>query len=350
MIMEPIFLRHFARYPKMQPQDGVKLAYQSAFGGGHLLSEPEAARSRLREEAQGLTPEPGIQLLEELGGGYHRLHLNSSECNAISLDTVFFLFQESAARFSGSRPGFEDAIATLKALTASGKAPFSSEALGAYLAEYEAAGRPQPRHSQAYRTAYQPAYRVIASGLSAFLPLFRAIDGLLGEKKGVTVAIDGMSAAGKSTLGALLQKRYGCTLIHMDDFFLPKELRTPARLATPGGNVHYERFQEQVLTGLASKGPFQYDVFDCHAMAYTRRETVAPNRLTIVEGAYALHPSLRKAYDLKVFYPVDPAKQLERIRRRNGEGCVPAFQTKWIPLENAYIQACGVKDCCDITL
>ena len=348
--MESVFLRHFARYPNMQPQDGVKLAYQSAFGGGHLLSDPDAARARLRAEAQALSPEPGVPLLEDLGGGYQRLHLNSSECNAISLDTIFFLFQESAARFSGSRPDFEDAIAALRALTAAGKAPFSSEALGAYLAEYDAEERPQPRHSPAYRAAYHPAYRVMTSGLLAFLPLFRAIDGLLAGKETVTVAVDGMSAAGKSTLGALLQRRYGCPLIHMDDFFLPKELRTPARLATPGGNVHYERFRAQVLAGLASGKPFQYDVFDCRAMACTRRETVLPHRLTVVEGAYALHPALRAAYDLKVFYPVDPAKQLERIRRRNGEGCVPAFQNKWIPLENAYIQACGVKECCDITL
>lgn len=236
MNTEQIFLRHFARHPEMEPQDGGKPANQSMLGGGHRLSAPEAA------------------------------------------------------------------------------------------------------------------YRVMDSELLVFLPLFRAIDGLLAEREAVIVAIDGMAAAGKSTLGALLQRRYGCALIHMDDFFLPKELRTPARLATPGGNVHYERFQDQVLAGLASKKPFQYDIFDCHVMACTQRETVSPNRLTVVEGAYALHPALREAYDLKVFYPVDPVEQLERIRRRNGEGCVPAFQTRWIPLENAYIQACKVKECCDLIL
>ena len=37
---------HAARYPRMAPCDGVKLAYQATFGGGHLISDPAAKIGR----------------------------------------------------------------------------------------------------------------------------------------------------------------------------------------------------------------------------------------------------------------------------------------------------------------
>ena len=63
----------------------------------------------------------------------------------------------------------------------------------------------------------------------------------------VLVAIDGMSASGKSTLGNLLKEKYQCNLFHMDDFFLRPEQRTKERLSEAGGNVDYKRFQEEIL-------------------------------------------------------------------------------------------------------
>ena len=58
------------------------------------------------------------------------------------------------------------------------------------------------------------------------------------EKRPFLVALEGGSASGKSTLGGALAKALDATLVHMDDFFLPMELRTPKRFAQPGGNVH----------------------------------------------------------------------------------------------------------------
>ena len=61
------------------------------------------------------------------------------------------------------------------------------------------------------------------------------------------IAMDGRAAAGKTTLAEELAVTLGGAVVHMDDFFLPGELRTPERLAAPGGNVHAERFVEEVL-------------------------------------------------------------------------------------------------------
>ena len=59
-------------------------------------------------------------------------------------------------------------------------------------------------------------------------------------------AVDGRCGSGKSTLSELAARRLHCPLFHMDDFFLPPELRTPQRYAQPGGNVHYERVEAEL--------------------------------------------------------------------------------------------------------
>ena len=85
-------------------------------------------------------------------------------------------------------------------------------------------------------------------------PLLVRIDRLMAERERVLVAIDGGSASGKTTLGALLQSIYACPVFHMDDFFLRPEQRTPERYAQPGGNVDRERFWQEVLEPLRREG------------------------------------------------------------------------------------------------
>ena len=84
-------------------------------------------------------------------------------------------------------------------------------------------------------------------------------------KKGkIKIAIEGGSASGKTTLSSMLQNIYDCSIIQMDDFFLPKEKRTSERLATPGGNIDYERFLELMVPALQEKNPFSYSLLHGH--------------------------------------------------------------------------------------
>ena len=71
-------------------------------------------------------------------------------------------------------------------------------------------------------------------------------------KNFVMVAIDGKCTSGKTTLASKLAEIYDCNVFHMDDFFLRPEQRTSERFAEIGGNVDYERFQEEVLFPLRS--------------------------------------------------------------------------------------------------
>ena len=65
------------------------------------------------------------------------------------------------------------------------------------------------------------------------------IDRLLSQKPRVLVAFDGGSAAGKSTLAEYFRSLYDCNILHMDDFFLRPEQRTPQRFEEIGGNVFF---------------------------------------------------------------------------------------------------------------
>ena len=42
-MLEDVLLQHFDRYPRMQPQDAVKLIYQQEFGPGHLVKDEKKA-------------------------------------------------------------------------------------------------------------------------------------------------------------------------------------------------------------------------------------------------------------------------------------------------------------------
>lgn len=187
----------------------------------------------------------------------------------------------------------------------------------------------------------------LPAGETRFQPLVDRIDALLEERPFVRVAIDGNCASGKTTLGGLLRDLYGGELIHMDDFYVPFARKTPERLAEPGGNVDYERFWAEV----ASRQPgeaFAYRPFDCATQALRAPVPVEPRSLTIVEGSYSLHPMLRSAYDLKVFLSVDPERQSARILRRNGPEKHRRFLEMWIPLENHYFSALGIRELCDL--
>ncbi|NRT94069.1 hypothetical protein [Clostridium beijerinckii] len=80
--------------------------------------------------------------------------------------------------------------------------------------------------------------------------VFDEIKNLLKDNEKLVIAIDGRCGGGKSSLGAILAEEFDCSLFHMDDFFLPPRMKTKERLAQPGGNVHYERFEEEILKPL----------------------------------------------------------------------------------------------------
>lgn len=124
----------------------------------------------------------------------------------------------------------------------------------------------------------------------------------------------------------------------MDHFFLPLNLRTKSRLEEIGGNVHYERFIEQVLKNIKAKKNFSYDVFDCSKMEYLDKKEIILEKFVIVEGTYSTHPKFDKYYDVGIFMDVNKNLQQERLLEREGKEQFKNFQKKWIPMEESFFK------------
>ena len=344
--MRELLLSHAARYPLMQATDFAKLVYQSAFAGGHLIASRQAALDWLRQEMNAL-PEGGFQpLFEPIGGGLSRLNLAPARRMGLRAETICGLFVETAAAFEANIPLFEQAMDQVEALCRQGALPADAEEAARLRRACREQGYPPFSHSPAYRAAYAPAYRLVSARLCEWLDVFAAIDGLLTRQGRARVAVDGRCASGKTTVAQLIAQVYGAQLFHMDDFFLPFERKTPERLAQPGGNVDWERFQAQVLDHLEEPS-FAYRPFDCAVGDLAQPVFTEKRPVQLIEGAYSLHPAMRGGYDLAVMLDISPALQRQRIQARNPDK-LERFLNEWIPLENHYFEACGIASRCDI--
>ena len=167
------------------------------------------------------------------------------------------------------------------------------------------------------------------------------IEARLPKKTPLIVALDGRSAAGKTTFANRLVHAFGGSVIHMDDFFLPAERFTPDREPLPGGNIDEERFVREVLTPLQEGSAFCYRPFSCKSQSLLDPVPVS-GPLIVVEGAYALLPRWGQYYDLALFLTVTAEEQQGRLLLRNGaKGMVPFLQ-RWIPREERYFAACSL--------
>jgi len=259
------------------------------------------------------------------------------------MDTFRRLFELSVLKLHGTPRGFFDKVAVLKKLCREGVLPFKEEDFDNLPMDCKPF-----RHSEIFREAYSPAYRVIKAEFARFLPLLMKIDGVIVQNGQVIVAIDGDAAAGKTTLAAMLQQIYGCNVLPMDHFFLRPEQRTKSRLTEPGGNVDYERFIEEVLNPLLAQKPFIYRPFDCRIQDFGEEITIIPGKLTVIEGSYAHHPKFADNYNIKVFIKIDSDEQLCRIIQRNGTEMSKKFRDVWIPMEKQYQMTFSIEENSDL--
>lgn len=339
------------RYPALRLQDLLKALHQSVFGCGHFVTD-EASGLRLLEEELASLPAggdgPGLEMLD---GPFCRLHLRSLRESGLAPRTLYRLFALSAGAPAGNAAALEEKLRCLLDLARRGRLPFPYEETVRAVEAWRQAGFPARHHSEPFRAAYAPAYRVIRREYVRLLPLLSGLDRKLAEKERITAALEGGSAAGKTTLAALLARIYpDCRVFHMDDFFLRPEQRTAERLAEPGGNVDRERFLTEVLLPLTRGEPVRYQPYDCRTRTLGGPTEILPGPLNIVEGAYSMHPALSGFYDLSVFLRVSPETQRARIEKRNDPETRARFFGVWIPLERRYFDATDPAGRCNLIL
>ncbi len=167
--MTEILLAHAAAYPLMEPSDAVKLIYQATFGGGHMIKSESAVHERIRNEYS-ISKHTRDTLHIESLGDTSRIYLDCALTDN-ELEIISKIFCASAKYYSvgyceaneRTKQLFNERLAILRELCQSGHFCFTPSALDGYLGAYRAAGYPPVSHSDTYRAAYSPAYRVIDS-------------------------------------------------------------------------------------------------------------------------------------------------------------------------------------------
>ncbi len=172
-----------------------------------------------------------------------------------------------------------------------------------------------------------------------------ALHQLLEQKREALVtlvAIDGHSAAGKSTLADQIHASYPLsTVVRMDDFYRP--LAPPARAAldAAGGYAWYydwQRLERQVLQPLrvGQAGRYQKYNWSLNRLDGLWHE-VQPQGVVVVEGCYALRPELRSYFALLLLVESSAARRWQRQLQR---GDAEDWLRRWDAAERYYMQTC----------
>ena len=181
-----------------------------------------------------------------------------------------------------------------------------------------------------------------------FQQLLARIEERLRTQERVFVAIDGPCGAGKTELARRLGQRLPANVFHMGGFTLPMDRRTESQLAQVAGHMDLERLRREVLWPLAHGQRVYTGVYDPEQNRIRDKWEYIPKPVTIVEGTYSAHPTLRGMYDLTVFVSVSRTGQKKRLAAHGDRRRSRRWNRWWIPAETRYFKAFSSKENCDM--
>lgn len=141
------------------------------------------------------------------------------------------------------------------------------------------------------------------------------------------VGIDGLGAAGKTTLAATVARALpGSVVVPVDDF---------ARAGLRGWNR--ELFAREVLEPMRAGRPGRYQRWDLVAEAGREWVEVPSGAVVVVEGVSATDVRVPVPWDATLWLDVPAAERERRIRLRDTDrGLLERWRTDWWPNEQAY--------------
>lgn len=149
-----------ARYPLMNEEDVVKFAFQGMLGVGHLISSEHDALERLRKEMDGVEADAEEPLAEELSSFWARVNLRAAKARGITAEELaqgLYLSAQMKPLPFGRRDVYDFCVGLdgSEAMKAAAEKVLEEDWL--------------PRHSEEYRAAYAPAYRVMHRDCRKFI-------------------------------------------------------------------------------------------------------------------------------------------------------------------------------------
>ncbi|TES92223.1 MAG: hypothetical protein E3J88_01355 [Anaerolineales bacterium] len=155
---------HVKRYPRLEIHDLYKLVYQGAMASEHAVSDPTQTRSRLDREVENLIEGPVEPMIDPISedGQILRVNLRPYVINGGSLSSLNEAFVRTANEHKGTVDELERYWTFAISMAQDSELGFQVKVLLDFFKEMRAQGFPAAHHSEAYKKAYKPAYRVVA--------------------------------------------------------------------------------------------------------------------------------------------------------------------------------------------
>lgn len=142
------------------------------------------------------------------------------------------------------------------------------------------------------------------------------------------VAIDGVDAAGKTTLADRLAARLpGAERLSVDDFHRSPENRYRQGRESPAG--YYE------------------DSFDHPRL---RLAVLAAKGLLIVDGIFLFRPELNDLWDFRIFIDIDPDESIRRGVARDGPETEELYRRRYVPGQRIYLESVRPAELADVVV
>lgn len=152
------------RYPDATLQDIYKTCYQDYFGAEHLMTDTAAARMYLHEEIEECRNTDMSAMPEEEPTGFRhrftRVNLSNVVEGKLTEDQLLTMFVKAAGRDNAYGDNWEEEWGRIVNEALKVNPGWSDPELMAELQE-AARNKKAVRHSDAFRTAYNPHYRIV---------------------------------------------------------------------------------------------------------------------------------------------------------------------------------------------
>lgn len=183
------------------------------------------------------------------------------------------------------------------------------------------------------------------------------------------VAVDGIDAAGKTTLadeliGPLEKRGQDVIRASVDGFHNPRKIRYQQGKDSPAGyfmdSFDYDAIQEKLLKPLGPNGSLEYQtrVFDYRTdmRVDSPKLQALDHSILIFDGVFLLRPELLRYWDFKIFVDVDFSIAVERaVRRDQSQLATPEdireqYWKRYIPGQKLYLAGGQPKEHADIVM
>jgi uridine kinase len=151
----------------------------------------------------------------------------------------------------------------------------------------------------------------------------------------VLVGIGGRGGSGKTTLARSIA---GAQVVSTDEFW-------------DGSRFELERLRAEVVEPLLDDREARFHGFDwARQRPFRTPRVIRPAGVVVVEGVCALHRLFRDAYDLRVWVEASHDVRLARGVARDGEASRSTWETRWMPMEDRYVERDDPIACADLVV